>query len=86
MLSLFLGGSTGFADARALLEEADPPAGEATIVHELVAHGTTRPAASQHRLIAVEALLTHLAVPGLDPQQHGLPLTGSFTNTHIAEV
>lgn len=86
MLRPFLGGPAGFADARTRLEEADPPAGQTTIVHKLVAHRATRPAAAQHCLITVETLLAHLAVPRLDPQQHGLPLTGSFTNTHSAGV
>ena len=86
MLRLFLGGPAGFADARTLLEEADLPAGETTIVHKLIAHRATRPAAAQHRLITVETLLTDFAVAGLDPQQHRFPLTGGFTNTHGAEV
>ena len=82
MLRLFLGGPAGFADARTLLEEADLPAGETTIVHKLIAHRATRPPAAEHRFVAVEALLTDLTVPWFDPQQHGCPLTGSFSNTH----
>ena len=86
MLGLFLSRSAGLANTRTRLKKTDLPAGETTIVHELIADRAARPAAAEHRLITIEALPADLAIAGLDPQQHGLPLTGSFPNTHSAEV
>ncbi len=45
---------------------------------ELLAQGATRPAAAEKRLIAVEPFLADLAVPGLNPQQHRLPVPAAF--------
>jgi hypothetical protein len=56
--------------------------GEATIVDEFIADGTAGPPAAQKGLIAIEPLLTHLAVPGLNPQQHRLPVATGFSNAH----
>lgn len=53
---------------------------------EFITHGTARPAATEHRLIAVEPLLTDLADPGLNPQQHRLPVTTGFSDTHGGAV
>ena len=58
----------GLANARTRLEKTDFPAGETTVMHEFVAHGTARPSATPHRFVAIKALLTNLAVPGLNPQ------------------
>ena len=68
MLGLLRDGFAGFTDTRALLEEADFPARKAAIVDEFIADRATRPSATKHRLVAVEALVTDLAVPGFDPQ------------------
>jgi len=52
---------------------------------ELIAQGTARPAAAQKRLIAVEPFMANLAVSGFNPQQHRLPVSATFSNTHAAE-
>ena len=80
------GSPAGFTYAWTRLEETDFSAGETTIVHELVADRAARPPASENGLIPVEALLTDLAVPGFDSQQHRLPFTGRFADTHTAGV
>ena len=82
-----LAGLAGLANTRALLQETEFPARKATIVDEFVADRATRPAPTEHRLVSVEALVTDLAVPGFNPQQHRLPVTTAIAkNIHGAEV
>jgi hypothetical protein len=52
---------------------------------ELVAQGAPRPAAAEKRLVAVEPFLADFAVPGLNPQQHRLPVPTASSNTHTVE-
>ena len=52
---------------------------------ELLAQGATRPAAAEKRLVAVEPFLADLAVPGLNPQQHRLPVPTALSDTHVSE-
>lgn len=87
MFGLLRGSFAGFANARALLEETDFTARKATIVDEFIADGAPRPAPSEHRLVSVQALVADLAVPGLNPEQHRLPVTAAIAkNIHGAEV
>lgn len=58
--------------------------GEATIVDEFIADGTAGPPAAQKGLIAIEPLVANLTVPRLNPQQHRLPISASFSDAHRA--
>jgi len=80
-----LGGTAGLAHAGADFQERDFAAGQATVMDELVAQGATRPAAGEHRLVAVEPFLADLAKSGFNPQQHRLPFPAASSNTHAAE-
>lgn len=81
-LRVGLRGSTGLTDAWPSLEERKFSAREATIVDEFVAHRTTGPAATEHRLIAVQSLFANLAITRLDRKQHRLPIATGFPDTH----
>jgi hypothetical protein len=52
---------------------------------ELVAQGATRPAAAEKRFVAVESFLADLAVPGLNSQQHRLPVPTASSDTHTSK-
>jgi hypothetical protein len=52
---------------------------------ELLAQGAARPPAGEKRLVAVEPFLADLAVPGLNPQQHRLPVPTALSDAHAAE-
>jgi hypothetical protein len=80
-----LGRTTGLAHAGAGFQERDFAAGQAAVMDKLVAQGAARPAAAEKRLVAVEPFLADLAVSGLNPQQHRLPLPTASSNTHAAE-
>ena len=86
MLRLLLSGTAGLANAWTRLQKADFPAGKTTVMHEFVAPRTARPPTAPHRFIAIEPELANFAVPGFNPQQHGLPITGRSPDTHKAEV
>jgi hypothetical protein len=73
------------ADTRSPFEKFYLAAGETTVVDELIADRATGPTAAQHGLIAVKTLLANLAQPGLDPQQHRLPVSACFSNAHGRE-
>jgi hypothetical protein len=49
---------------------------------ELVAHRATGPAATEHRFVPIQSLLTDFAETWLDPQQHWLPIPAGFSNAH----
>ena len=74
--------TAGFADARPGLEEGHLPTGKAAVVDEFVTERTAGPAAGKERLVAVKTFLADFALSGFNPQQHRLPITGRFTNTH----
>ena len=73
------------ADTGSPLEKSYLAAGETTVVDELIADRATRPPAAQHGLIAVKTLLANLAQPGLDSQQHRLPVPARPSNAHGRE-
>lgn len=52
---------------------------------EVLAQDATRPATTEKRLIAVEPFLADRAIPGFNPQQHGLPRSAAFSDTHAME-
>jgi hypothetical protein len=56
--------------------------GEATIVDEFITDSTAGPSTAQKGLIAIEPLVANLAVPGLNPQQHRLPIPAAFSDAH----
>ena len=76
---------TDYAHPRTPLEKFHFPAGETTVVDELVADGTPGPTPAQHGLVPVKAFLTDLAQPGLDPQQHRFPVAACLPNAHQRE-
>jgi hypothetical protein len=80
-----LGSTAGLAHAGAGFQERNFAAGQTAIMDELVAQGATRPPAGEKRLITVEPFLADCAVPGLNPQQHRLPIPAAFSDTHAAE-
>ncbi|HLA62098.1 MAG TPA: polyprenyl synthetase family protein, partial [Nitrospiraceae bacterium] len=80
-----MGSTAGLAYAGANFQERDLAAGQAAVMDELVAQGAPRPAAAEKRLVAVEPFLADFAVPGLNPQQHRLPVPTASSNTHTVE-
>ena len=62
-----MGRTAGLALAGAGFQERNFAAGQAAVMDELFAQATTRPAAGEKRLVAVEPFLADLAVPGLNP-------------------
>ena len=52
---------------------------------ELLAQGATGPPAGEKRLVAVEPFLADRAVSRLNPQQHRLPSSAAFPDTHAVE-
>lgn len=80
-----MGGTAGLAHAWAGFQKRDFAACQAAVMDELLAQGATRPAAAEKRLVAVEPFLADLAVPGLNPQQHRLPVPTALSDTHAAE-
>ena len=80
-----MGGTAGLAYAGADFQERDFAAGQAAVMDELVAQGAPRPAAAEKGLVAVEPFLADLAVPGLNPQQHRLPVPTASSDTHASE-
>ena len=49
---------------------------------KFIAEGATGPAAGEEGLVPIETFIAHLAVPGFDPQQHGLPISTTLSNAH----
>ena len=80
-----MGGPAGLAHAGTGFQERDFAISQAAVVDKVFAQRATRPAAAEHRLVAVEPFLADLADPGLNPQQHRLPGPGGFSNTHASE-
>ena len=80
-----MGGTAGLAHAWAGFQKRDFAACQAAVMDELLAQGATRPAAAEKRLVAVEPFLADLAVPGLNPQQHRLPVPTALSDTHASE-
>lgn len=70
---------------RAGFQKRDLAIGQATVMDKVFAQSATRPAAAEHRLVAIEPFFTDFADPGLNSQQHRLPSPGGFSNTHATE-
>lgn len=83
---LSLGFPAGFADSRTRLQKGHFSAGQATVVHELVAHRATGPSATKERLVPIQTLLTDFAMAWFDREQHRRPVTTGFPDTHRAGV
>ena len=80
-----MGGAARLAHAGAGFQERDFAVGQAAVMDEVLAQGTTRPAAAEKCLVAVEPFLTNLAVSGFNPQQHRLPFPTEISDTHVGE-
>jgi len=63
-------------------QERDFTSGQAAVVNELLAQAAARPAAGEKRFVAVERFVADLAIPGFNPQEHGLPRSTAFSDTH----
>jgi len=77
-----LSSAAGLAHARTGFEKRYLAAGETAVVDKLIAEGAAGPAAGEEGLIPIEPFVAHLAVPGFNPQQHGLPISAALSNTH----
>ena len=77
-----LGSTARLADTGPGLEERKLSARETAVMHELVTHCTPRPAATKHRFVAVQPLFADFTMTGLNGEQHRLPITASFPDTH----
>ncbi len=80
-----MGGAAGLAHAGTGFQERDFAGGQAAVMDELFAQATAGPAAGEKRFVAVERFITDLAVPRFNPQQHGLPRSAAFSDTHAME-
>lgn len=49
---------------------------------KFIAEGAPGPATGEEGLIPIEPFVAYLAVPGFDPQQHGLPISTALSNAH----
>jgi len=49
---------------------------------KFVADRAAGPSAAEKSLIAIQALVADLTVPGLNPQQHRLPIATGFSDAH----
>jgi hypothetical protein len=77
---------TGLAHPRALFQKRNGPPGQATIVDKFIAHSTASPAAAKESDVPVQSLFADLTKPGLDTQQHRLPITTGLSNAHEASI
>ena len=80
-----MGGAAGLAHARTGFQERNFTGGQAGIMDELLAQAAAGPAAREKRFVAVERFVADLAVPWFNPQQHGLPRSAAFSDTHAME-
>ena len=80
-----MGGTAGLAHAGADFQERDFAGGQAAVMDELLAQAAARPTAAEKRFVAVQPFLADLAVPGLNPQQHRLPIPTGVSNAHATE-
>ena len=51
-------------------------------MNELVTDGTSGPPSPKHRLVTIEVLSANPTDAGFNPEQHRLPFTTGFSNTH----
>ena len=80
-----MGNAAGLAHARTSFQERDFTGGQATVMDELLAQAAAGPAAGEKRFVTVERFVADLAVPGFNPQQHRLPRSATFSDTHARE-
>src|SRR6185295_18650317 len=83
--SPFIGGAAGLAHAGTGFQERDFTGGQAAVMDELLAQTATGPPAGKKRFVTVEGFVADLAIPGFNPQQHGLPRSAAFSDTHTLE-
>jgi len=77
-----LGCAAGLAHPRSGFEKRDFPAGEAAIVDEFVADRAAGPSTAEHGFVPIQAQMADFTVPGLNSQQHRLPIPAGFSNAH----
>lgn len=80
-----MGGAAGLAYARTGFQERDFAGGQTAVMDELLAQTAAGPAAGEKRFVTVEGFVADLAIPGFNPQQHGLPRSAAFSDTHAME-
>ena len=80
-----MGGTAGLAHAGTGFQERDFAGGQAGVMDELLAQAAAGPAAGEKCLVTVEGFVADLAIPGFNPQQHGLPRSAAFSDTHAME-
>lgn len=81
-----MGCPTSLADSRSRFQKGDLSAGETSIVDEFVADRAAGPSATEQRGVSIEPLLADFAMSRFDREQHRLPLSAAFSNTHVAGV
>lgn len=79
-------GITGEADTRASFEIGDFPAGQTTIMDEMLANTAAGPPSTQHRVIAIQPFPADTTIFGFDAEKQGLPFSSSISNTHRGTV
>jgi hypothetical protein len=80
-----MGGPADLAHAGTGFQERDFAGGQAAVMDELLAQAAARPAAGEKRFVTVEGFVADLAIPGFNPQQHRLPRSAAFSDTHATE-
>ena len=80
-----MGGAAGLAHAGTGFQERDFTGGQAAVMDELLAQAAAGPPAGKKRFVTVEGFVADLAIPGFNPQQHGLPRSAAFSDTHTLE-
>ena len=80
-----MGNAAGLAHARTSFQERDFTGGQAAVMDELLAQAAAGPAAGEKRFVTVEGFIADFAIPGFNPQQHGLPCSATFSDTHTME-
>jgi hypothetical protein len=55
-------------------------------MHELVADGAAGPSAAEHGFVPIQSLLADFTMAWLDREEHRLPVTTGFPNTHGTAV
>ena len=78
-------GAAALAHAGTSFQKRNFAGGQASVMDELLAQAAPRPAAGEKRFVAIERFVADLAVPGFYPQQHRLPCSTAFSDTHALE-
>ena len=80
-----MGGAASLAHTWTGFQERDFAGRQAAVMNELLTQAAARPATGEKCFVTVERFVTDLAIPGFNPQQHGLPSSTAFSDTHAME-